>query len=115
MVAEFAVDVELFGDELSEHGLVAAAVGFGDLGAEFALAAFETAMFEGVQRAFDLFGERRVSRLRCVVERVGEGGAGLVGRGGVGTVGRRGAGGERGEQVGGGQGGGSFGVVGEVG
>ena len=57
MLAEFAVDVEFFGDELGEHGLITAAVSFGDLGAEFALAAFEAAAFEGVECVFDLGGE----------------------------------------------------------
>jgi hypothetical protein len=70
VVAELAVDVELLGDELVEHLLVAAAVGFGDLRAEFALAAFEAAMFERVKRAFHLIRERRVSVLRRVIERV---------------------------------------------
>ena len=41
MLAELAVDVELFRDELLQHHLVAAAVGLGDLAAEFALAAFD--------------------------------------------------------------------------
>jgi len=83
VAAEMAVDVEFGGDQLAEHGLVATAVGFGDLGAEFALAAFEAAMFEGVERAFDLLGERRVGGLRRMVERVGEMRSGVVGGSGV--------------------------------
>ena len=43
---------------LVEHVFVAAAVGFGDLGAEFALAAFQAAVLEGVEGAFDLLGQR---------------------------------------------------------
>jgi hypothetical protein len=60
VVAKLAVDLELFRDEVVEHGGVAAAVGFGDLGAKFALTAFEAAVFEVMERAFDLFGERVV-------------------------------------------------------
>jgi len=36
--------------------MVAATIGFGDQGAEFALAAFEVAMLEGVEGVFDLLG-----------------------------------------------------------
>ena len=52
--AEGAVDLELFGEEAFDHSGVTAAVGFGDLGAELALTAFEAAAFERVERAFDL-------------------------------------------------------------
>ncbi len=57
MFAEFAIDLEFFCGELCEHLLVAAAVGFGDEGAEFALAAFEVAVLEGVEGVFDLLGQ----------------------------------------------------------
>jgi len=57
MIAELAVDGELLGRQGCEHGLVAAAVGFSDLGAELALATFEAAAFEGVEGVFDLLRE----------------------------------------------------------
>ena len=53
-MAEGAIDLNLFGGELGEDGVVAAAIGFGDQAADLALAAFETASFESVESVFDL-------------------------------------------------------------
>ena len=54
MLAEFAVDFEFFVGEFAEHFVVAAAVGFGDEGADFALSTFEMAVGEGVEGVVDL-------------------------------------------------------------
>ena len=43
-LAEGAVDAHFVEREGVDHGLVAAALGFGDAGAEFALAEFEVAV-----------------------------------------------------------------------
>ena len=107
MFAKFAVDLEFFGVSLVEHLVVAAAVGFGDQGAEFALAAFEVTMLEGVERVFDLLGQRigvgGARRVVVVLEGAGEKDATvLVGRG-VERVGRRGGVGESFEERGGGE------------
>jgi hypothetical protein len=40
VLAQLAVDLEFFRGEFAEHFVVAAAVGFGDEGAELALTAF---------------------------------------------------------------------------
>jgi hypothetical protein len=56
VLAEFAVDLEFFCGQPLQHLVVAATVGFGDEGAELALAAFEVAMLEGVESVFDLLG-----------------------------------------------------------
>jgi hypothetical protein len=56
VLAEFAVDLEFFCSEFFQHFLVAAAVGFGDEGAELALAAFEVPVLEGVKGIFYLLG-----------------------------------------------------------
>src|SRR5260370_42652022 len=56
--AESAVDVEFFCCEPGEHIVVAAAVGFGEQGADLALAALHPAVFEGVEGICDLFGYR---------------------------------------------------------
>jgi hypothetical protein len=72
--AEGAVELELFGGETGEHVVVAATVGFGDEGAEFALTAFELTMFEGVERVLDLLGhgEGRGGGVFGFVEGAGE-------------------------------------------
>lgn len=56
MLAEFTVDLEFLCGELLQHFLIAAAVGFGDEGAELALTAFEVAVGEGVEGVFYLLG-----------------------------------------------------------
>ena len=71
MEAEGAVDLELLGCELEEHRLIAAPVSLCDESAELALAAFEVAMLEGVERVFDALrhGEvLTVSRLIAVLQ-----------------------------------------------
>ena len=50
--------------------MVAAAVGFGDEGAEFALTAFEVAVGEGVEGVFDLLGQW-IARCESAVSLVG--------------------------------------------
>lgn len=87
VIAELTVDVEFFGDEFVEHLLVAAAVGLGDLVAQFALAALQAVVFEGVESAFDLGGEGRIGGQGRVVEGLGEVVAKLVGGGRVERVG----------------------------
>ena len=52
--------------------MVAAAVGFGDEGAEFALAAFEMAMLEGVEGVLDLLGHGLSCGEAIVLEGAGE-------------------------------------------
>lgn len=107
VVAEESVDLEFFGGELGEHGLIVAAVGFGDEGSEFALAAFHVAVFEGVEGVLDLLGKGELGGaggvgFELMVEGVGEeGAAGLVGSG-VEGVGRDGGVGEGFEERGGG-------------
>ena len=56
MFAELAIYVQFFGREFSEHLVIAAAVGFGDESAKFALAAFELAMLKRVKSVFNLLG-----------------------------------------------------------
>ena len=56
-VAEFAVDLEFFGFQGFSHWFVGAAVGFGYLEAEFALAALEVEVFELVEGVVDLVCE----------------------------------------------------------
>lgn len=83
MFAELLVDLHLFEHEFFEHGVVAAAVGLGDLGAELALAAFEAAAFEGMEGVFDLGGECALLLVRRVLEDECKLGAGVVCGGGV--------------------------------
>ena len=52
--AQFAVDLEFFRGESCEHLVVPAAVSFGYECAEFALAAFQLTMREGVEGVFYL-------------------------------------------------------------
>ena len=59
VIAKLPVDLELFLDQLGQHRLIAAAVGFSNLRTEFALAALQAAMLERVQRAFYLCDQRR--------------------------------------------------------
>ena len=54
MVSQGAVNIEFFNAKLGKHRLVAAAIGFRNLGTELALAPFQAAVFEGVKRIFDL-------------------------------------------------------------
>ena len=90
--------------------MVAAAVGFGDEGADFALAAFEVAVGEGVEGVADLLGEGfglgvgggllgwgvfEGSGEEDAALLVGGGFEGVVGRGGVGEGLEDGCGGER--------------------
>ena len=91
MGADGAVDVEFFGHELGEHGLVAAAVGFGDLGAEFALATFEAVAFEGVEGVLDLGDERAARWARAMFKSEGEVGAEFDGGGASSGLGGAGA------------------------
>jgi hypothetical protein len=56
VLAQVAIDLKLLSSEFSQHLMVAATVGFGDEGAEFALTAFEVAMGEGVEGIFDPLG-----------------------------------------------------------
>ena len=115
--AEFAVDLEFFCGELCEHLLVAAAVGFGDQGAEFALAAFEVAMREGVESIFDLLGHGLHVDDAAVVgvfEGAGEEDAALLVGGGVEGVGRGGGVGESFEERGGGEALVPLGMIGEL-
>ena len=56
--AQFAVDLHLFGSELREHLLVAAAVCFRDEGANLTLAALKMTMLERVKSVFYLLRNR---------------------------------------------------------
>jgi hypothetical protein len=56
VLTQLAIDLKLFCGELLQHFLIAAAVGFGDKGAELALTTFEVTMREGVKGVFDLLG-----------------------------------------------------------
>ena len=115
VVAELAVDLNFFLDQPAEHSLVAAAVGLSDLRAEFPLATLQAAMFQRVQRAFHLVGERQIGRLRRVVERQSQVRARLVGGGRIERVVRRGRVGQRVEQIGGGEVGNPLWMVGDAG
>ena len=57
MFSQFSVDLEFFCGEFLQHFLVAASIGFGDEGAEFALTAFEVAIFKCVEGILDLLGQ----------------------------------------------------------
>src|SRR3954469_19102410 len=93
MLAQAAVELDLLLDEVVEHAGISAALGLGDKRAELALAAFEVAALESMERVFDLVGERRlvavVQVFRGLMERTREHDAGGLVRRSVERVGRR--------------------------